>query len=231
MNGDQAGFYGITMPVKTEISSARSIIAKNIWASGTFETAEESLVYHYKKHGEEVRSTSMKQYLDKAEQFSKNIRRVKPSLVQGNTPNVMRYRKLGKFIDIDIATKKSFLLGYCESLIYRKENIMTISPNINIYIKDILRLTSEFEVVDYILFPGGRCKIRIYELLGKNIFLGRSDILIKNRITGELQYPEGNGFTVEEALKKTLENILLMTKEYHNKLTPENIEYRKYHDF
>ena len=45
------------------------------WGKGTFDNANESLLYHFKKHGEEVGATSPEQYLNKAKGFKQNLKR------------------------------------------------------------------------------------------------------------------------------------------------------------
>jgi hypothetical protein len=94
----------------------------------------------------------------------------------------------------------------------------------------IYPLVGEFEINDLIIFPWGKCKIRIYELQ-TNTFEGRSDLLIKKKDSGELQYPSGKGRTMDEALYNTIENIIFFAKEYNNEIEPENIEYREYYEF
>jgi len=70
------------------------------WGKGTFDTANDSLLHHFKKHGEEVGATSPEQYLNKAKGFAQNLKRIHPTHVDGETPGVLRYRKNGKYIDI-----------------------------------------------------------------------------------------------------------------------------------
>ena len=71
------------------------------WNKGSFDSAEDSLNYHYKIHGKEVGATSQEQYLRKAEEFAKTAKKgsVK-SKVKGAVEGVIRYKKNGKFIDI-----------------------------------------------------------------------------------------------------------------------------------
>jgi RHS repeat-associated protein len=60
-----------------------------------------SILYHYKEHGAEVGAKSVVQYLRKAQAFARNLKGVKPTPVAGKTPGVMRYRKAGKYIDLN----------------------------------------------------------------------------------------------------------------------------------
>ena len=71
------------------------------WGKGSFATAAESLEYHFAEHGAEVGATNVDQYLRKAEGFAQNLRGATKSPVDGATPGVIRYKKLGKYIDID----------------------------------------------------------------------------------------------------------------------------------
>ncbi|MFE6709111.1 hypothetical protein ACFVEL_30125 [Bacillus thuringiensis] len=70
------------------------------WSQGSFDHPIESLVYHYNEHGKEVGATSMSQYINKSVAFKTNLRGATVSKVNGKTPNVYRYKKLGKYIDI-----------------------------------------------------------------------------------------------------------------------------------
>ena len=71
------------------------------WNSGSFDSAEESLDYHFSKHGEEVGATSREQYLRKAEEFARTVKKGSTkSYVDGAVEGTIRYKKNGKFIDI-----------------------------------------------------------------------------------------------------------------------------------
>jgi hypothetical protein len=71
------------------------------WGKGSYGSPEESLLEHFKKHGRQVGADDVDQYLRKAEGFAQNLRGAKKDPVEGATPGVTRYRKLGKYIDID----------------------------------------------------------------------------------------------------------------------------------
>jgi RHS repeat-associated protein len=71
------------------------------WGKGSHASPGDSLLYHFNKHGAEVGAADVAQYLRKAEAFAQNLRGATRSAVQGATPGVTRYKKLGKFIDID----------------------------------------------------------------------------------------------------------------------------------
>jgi hypothetical protein len=55
----------------------------------------------FEKHGDEVKAKDVAQYLRKAEDFARNLRGASRSNAPGPTPNVMRYSKMGKFVDLD----------------------------------------------------------------------------------------------------------------------------------
>jgi hypothetical protein len=88
------GTHGILVHNKSAPNTGR-------WSKGGFDSAVDSLNYHYTKHGAEVGAVDAAQYLRKAEAFAQNLKGAKRSRVPGSTPGVIRYRKLGKYIDID----------------------------------------------------------------------------------------------------------------------------------
>ena len=71
------------------------------WNIGSFDSSQESLDYHFNKHGEEVGAKNTEQYLRKAEEFAKNAKKGSTkSRVRGEVEGVIRYKKNGKYIDI-----------------------------------------------------------------------------------------------------------------------------------
>ena len=71
------------------------------WNKGSFDSPENSLNYHYRKHGDEVGATSRDQYLRKAEEFAKTAKKgSSKSQVDGAVEGTIRYKKNGKYIDI-----------------------------------------------------------------------------------------------------------------------------------
>ena len=71
------------------------------WNKGSFDSSQESLYYHFNKHGEEVGAKNTEQYLRKAEEFAKNAKKGSTkSRVRGEVEGVIRYKKNGKYIDI-----------------------------------------------------------------------------------------------------------------------------------
>jgi len=71
------------------------------WNKGSFDSAEESLEYHFNKHGEEVGAKDIDQYVRKAEEFAKTAKKgsIKRN-VEGAVEGVIRYIKNGKYIDL-----------------------------------------------------------------------------------------------------------------------------------
>lgn len=70
------------------------------WSKGSFDTPEESLYYHYEKHGSEVGASSIEQYLNKAQNFSLKLKGARRVELSGATEGVIRYYKNGKYIDM-----------------------------------------------------------------------------------------------------------------------------------
>ncbi|WP_207657827.1 hypothetical protein, partial [Lachnotalea glycerini] len=83
----------------TDVSKEGSETGK--WNKGSFNSAEDSLTKHYKKHGAEVGASSKEQYLRKAEEFAKTAKKGSTkSNVSGEVEGVVRYKKNGKYIDL-----------------------------------------------------------------------------------------------------------------------------------
>lgn len=56
---------------------------------------------HFEKHGEEVGAKNVQQYLRKAEEFARNLKGARKARnIPGETANVTRYYKNGKYIDL-----------------------------------------------------------------------------------------------------------------------------------
>ncbi|MBW7473875.1 hypothetical protein K0T92_03890 [Paenibacillus oenotherae] len=71
-----------------------------MWNKGSFDTAGDSLIKHFKKHGSQVGAEDLAQYIRKAEGFAQNLRGATKSYVDGAVDGVIRYKKNGKYIDI-----------------------------------------------------------------------------------------------------------------------------------
>jgi hypothetical protein len=70
------------------------------WHEGGFDSSQASADYHFIKHGFEVGASDVEQYIRKAQNFQTNLRGATKSWVKGSVEGVMRYKKLGKYIDI-----------------------------------------------------------------------------------------------------------------------------------
>lgn len=64
-------------------------------------TVSASIKYHFSEHATELGARNLGQYLRKAEAFARNLKGIRPTSVPGRTEGVMRYRRSGKYIDID----------------------------------------------------------------------------------------------------------------------------------
>ncbi|MHC5215553.1 polymorphic toxin-type HINT domain-containing protein [Enterococcus sp. LJL128] len=85
--------------------------ALNKWHKGTFDDSEASLIKHFEKHGAEVKANSLEQYFNKAEDFSRKLKGARSKKIDYPTPNVVRYYKNGKYIDIHKPTGKIISFG------------------------------------------------------------------------------------------------------------------------
>ncbi len=74
--------------------------SKKKWGRGTFDSVEESLEYHMRRHGASVGATDIDHYVRKAEGFSQNLKGAKKAYPSDGTPGAIRYNKGGKFIII-----------------------------------------------------------------------------------------------------------------------------------
>ncbi len=84
------------------------------WGKGTFQNSRRSLLYHFVKHGKEVKAKSPEQYLNKAQAFKQNLKNAKkiPSYdPQTGERNATRYEKNGKFIILDDETNEILSFG------------------------------------------------------------------------------------------------------------------------
>ncbi|RJE91288.1 hypothetical protein D3P07_04335 [Paenibacillus sp. 1011MAR3C5] len=71
------------------------------WNKGSFDTLENSAEYHFKKHGASVGAENLEQYVRKAEEFARTVKKGSTkSPVSGAVEGTTRYKKNGKYIDI-----------------------------------------------------------------------------------------------------------------------------------
>ena len=84
-----------------DVKNSQENANSSVWNKGSFDSSQESLDYHFNKHGEEVGAKNTEQYLRKAEEFAKNAKKGSTkSRVRGEVEGVIRYKKNGKYIDI-----------------------------------------------------------------------------------------------------------------------------------
>lgn len=103
-------------------------------------------------------------------------------------------------------------------------------------IEKIEKCVAEFQISMHTILPYGKMKIKIYEDQEGSI-TGRTDIGVKRKFDGEVEYAVGYGKTVEEALEDTINWFLNMVREdypiesYPEGLSEEDIEYVEFSDF
>jgi len=85
------------------------------WHQGTFASVSASIEYHFGKHKAGVGSTNICAYVRSAQGFKSNLSGATTSPVTGGTPNVTRYKKNGKFIDICGTQNTGLIISYGKS--------------------------------------------------------------------------------------------------------------------
>ena len=70
------------------------------WSAGSFDTPNDSLLYHFNKHGAEVKAKSAEDYYKKALNFAANLKGAKSAPVAGVTENVTRYKKMENILTL-----------------------------------------------------------------------------------------------------------------------------------
>jgi hypothetical protein len=99
--GDPNDGTSTTIPqLQDDIFDSLIIASIENWNQGSFGQAEDSLQWHFEKHGSEVGAESAEQYLRKAEAFKQNLQGANSYPVDGVVPGVIRYVKNGKYIDL-----------------------------------------------------------------------------------------------------------------------------------
>lgn len=84
----------------------------NMWHRGSFSSASASLNYHFGKHGSGVGTSNIVSYAQSAKNFKSNLSGAKSSKVNGSTPNVTRWKKNGKYIDICGSKNTGKIISY-----------------------------------------------------------------------------------------------------------------------
>jgi hypothetical protein len=95
---------------KYSLSGSRNIPAslKDKWGAGSFPAKAASINYHFDKHHSELSIADIVSYVESADSFRKNLSGATGStLVNGETPDVYRWRKSGKYIDVKDGSTKS----------------------------------------------------------------------------------------------------------------------------
>lgn len=70
------------------------------WHQGSFPSVYKSINYHFDKHKSGIGSSNICAYVRSAQGFKSNLSGATSFPVHGSTPNVTRYKKNGRFIDI-----------------------------------------------------------------------------------------------------------------------------------
>lgn len=86
----------------------------------------------------------------------------------------------------------------------------------NIIINGIARIekcVAEFQVWELNITPYGKFKVRIYEKINGK-FIGYTNIKTKNPLDGSFECGVGYGDSISLALKDTIDNFLILLKEY-----------------
>jgi len=95
-----------------------------------------------------------------------------------------------------------------------------------IYIK---KLVSEYCLTSTVVFPYAHCKIKVFQDLKDQNYYAYSNIMIRDRETGDVDGVAGLGRTEEEALHDQIKNLLELILYYEEKwgreLTDEDYEY------
>lgn len=100
------GISNLTPRTKKEVSDvdnkrpSSSETRTGNWNKGSYDSPKESLEDHFARHGQEVGTDTVEQYLNKAENFSKNLKGARTKAIDGFTEGVTRYYKNGKYIDL-----------------------------------------------------------------------------------------------------------------------------------
>ena len=103
-------------------------------------------------------------------------------------------------------------------------------------VEKIEKCVAEYQIWMHTILPYGKMKIKIYENQDKT-FIGLTDIRIKRKFDGSYEGGVGYGYSIEEALKDTIEWFINVVNseypmtEYPNGITEECIKYADQIDF
>lgn len=84
------------------------------WGDGGKGSPENNQIWHYDKHGSEVKAFNLEQYLDKAKNFANTVlnKKIKGVPISGITENVFRYRFNGKYIDLVFENGEHLIISF-----------------------------------------------------------------------------------------------------------------------
>lgn len=114
-------YYGVTNNVGKSYTGGESAGQRQVpnklaalWHNGTFPSVETSLNYHFNKHGSEIGSKDMLNYIRSADTYRGNLKGARTIKQTQPTPGY-RYIKNGKYIDIAGDSTKGKILSYGKS--------------------------------------------------------------------------------------------------------------------
>lgn len=114
-------YYGVTNADGVSYTGGNSTGLRQIpnqlaalWHSGTFASVEMSLNYHFGRHGSELGSKDILNYIRSADTYRKNLKGARTIKQNEPTPGY-RYIKNGKYIDIAGDSTKGKILSYGKS--------------------------------------------------------------------------------------------------------------------
>lgn len=78
--------------IQIGLREAKRLVGK--WPKGTFSTVAESIRYHFMRHGGEVATSNVWQFLRKAEAFGEKLRGAKVRILENGAARYMKKRLL-----------------------------------------------------------------------------------------------------------------------------------------
>ena len=95
--GDVNTGTGTTIPQTQQNTNP---VITSSWNQGSFDSAQDSLQWHFDKHKDEVGAEDVEQYVRKAEAFKQNLSGARSYPVDGAVSGTIRYVKNGRYIDL-----------------------------------------------------------------------------------------------------------------------------------
>ena len=87
-------------------------ILLDLWHQGSFPSVSDSLNYHFEEHASSMGISNIVSYVNSAQGFRGNLKGATTSIVTGPTPNVTRYKKNGRYIDIQGSKNVGKIVSY-----------------------------------------------------------------------------------------------------------------------